>query len=245
MNIHLGWIGASVPDHANDAFARIRSLNPTESIHFWTDSSAICGEWRQAFDSVAFSPHLQSDILRHAVLRKHGGLWLDVDVVTTVQAATLTRGWNTYTAVRLAPSPFIGTDVLYVPPKWDGWRFFDAYIASVNLLPPVSGLVLAHQMIESVRLAGCPVTVVDNPGLFPCIQQHWSTAAMALRCGVVAPKAGLGDMVADGLAAVGITKERVQSVAAKVGIKDCGCAKRQQAANRLGAKLGLPPGRAS
>lgn len=53
---------------------------------------------------------------------------------------------------------------------------------------------------------------------------------------------GLGDMVASGLAAVGITKERVQAVAAKVGVKNCGCAKRQAALNKLGEKLGLPPG---
>ena len=53
---------------------------------------------------------------------------------------------------------------------------------------------------------------------------------------------GLGDMVADGLAAVGVTKERVQAVASAVGISDCGCAKRQAALNRVGEALGLPPG---
>ncbi len=52
-------------------------------------------------------------------------------------------------------------------------------------------------------------------------------------------KPGLGDMVAAGLSAVGITKERVS---AALGVKDCGCAKRQAALNNLGAKLGLPPG---
>lgn len=53
---------------------------------------------------------------------------------------------------------------------------------------------------------------------------------------------GLGDMVADGLSAVGITKERVQAVASAVGVKDCGCGKRQAALNRLGERIGLPPG---
>lgn len=53
---------------------------------------------------------------------------------------------------------------------------------------------------------------------------------------------GLGDMVASGLAAVGITKERAQAVASAVGVKDCGCAKRQAALNKLGEKLSLPPG---
>jgi len=52
-------------------------------------------------------------------------------------------------------------------------------------------------------------------------------------------KPGLGDMVAAGLDAVGITKDRVQAVARRVGIKDCGCKKRQQRLNELGRKLGI------
>lgn len=57
------------------------------------------------------------------------------------------------------------------------------------------------------------------------------------------PPAGLGDFVAAGLAAIGITKERAQAVASAVGVHDCGCQKRQAALNAAGAKyLGLPPG---
>ena len=48
--------------------------------------------------------------------------------------------------------------------------------------------------------------------------------------------AGLGDMVAAGLAAVGITKARV---AAAMGVEDCGCAGRQEALNELGRMLGI------
>lgn len=50
-----------------------------------------------------------------------------------------------------------------------------------------------------------------------------------------APRPGLGDIVAAGLSAVGITKERVQAVTGK----PCGCAKRQQRLNELGRKLGF------
>ena len=46
---------------------------------------------------------------------------------------------------------------------------------------------------------------------------------------------GLGDMVAAGLTAVGITKERVS---AAVG-RPCGCAERQQALNDIGRKFGI------
>jgi len=48
-------------------------------------------------------------------------------------------------------------------------------------------------------------------------------------------KAGLGDMVAAGLSAIGITKERVSKA---VG-GDCGCSKRQEQLNELGRKIGI------
>jgi hypothetical protein len=52
--------------------------------------------------------------------------------------------------------------------------------------------------------------------------------------------AGLGDMVASALDGVGITKDRVQALAKKVGINDCGCSRRQEMMNRFGQKyLGI------
>jgi hypothetical protein len=42
-------------------------------------------------------------------------------------------------------------------------------------------------------------------------------------------------MVASGLSAIGITKERVSKLAGG----DCGCAKRQAALNELGRKIGI------
>lgn len=56
------------------------------------------------------------------------------------------------------------------------------------------------------------------------------------------PQPGLGDMVASGLAAIGITKDLAQAAASAFGIKDCGCAGRQEALNRIGERLGFPPG---
>jgi hypothetical protein len=49
-------------------------------------------------------------------------------------------------------------------------------------------------------------------------------------------KPGLGDMVAAGLSAVGITPERVSKA---LGVKDCGCKKRQQRLNDIGRKFGI------
>lgn len=48
-------------------------------------------------------------------------------------------------------------------------------------------------------------------------------------------KPGLGDMVASGLSAIGVTKARVSKLAGG----DCGCSKRQEALNALGRKIGI------
>ena len=50
------------------------------------------------------------------------------------------------------------------------------------------------------------------------------------------PRPGLGDRVAAGLAAVGITEDRVSHA---LGVKDCGCKRRRKALNRLGQSMGL------
>lgn len=57
------------------------------------------------------------------------------------------------------------------------------------------------------------------------------------------PRLGLGDMVAAGLSSVGITKQRAQAVANAIGIRDCGCSKRQEAMNEWGRTIGIggPP----
>jgi len=47
---------------------------------------------------------------------------------------------------------------------------------------------------------------------------------------------GLGDMVAAGLSAVGITPERVSKA---LGVEDCGCKKRQETLNQFGRKFGI------
>lgn len=58
----------------------------------------------------------------------------------------------------------------------------------------------------------------------------------AQKPGTEPPRLGLGDMVAAGLSAIGITKERVSKA---IG-KPCGCGARQQAMNEWGKRhLGI------
>lgn len=70
--------------------------------------------------------------------------------------------------------------------------------------------------------------------------QSVSSANVRRNCRpALTPSSGLGDYVAAGLAAVGITKERVAAV---IG-SPCRCGERQAALNAAGAKyLGLPAG---
>jgi hypothetical protein len=65
---------------------------------------------------------------------------------------------------------------------------------------------------------------VDHPA-YPRAQKH----------GTQKLKSGLGDMVAAGLSAIGVTKELVSKA---VG-GDCGCSKRQEQLNELGRKIGI------
>jgi len=72
--------------------------------------------------------------------------------------------------------------------------------------------------------------------------------ATCVRCGYKAsslkvkrmcPSAGLGDAVESVLETVGITKDRVSKAASIVGVKDCGCKKRQEWLNEVGKLVGL------
>ena len=77
-----------------------------------------------------------------------------------------------------------------------------------------------------------PITCVDGHASCGC--------GFRLRCvsGVVYHQctiAGLGDMVAGGLAAIGITPERVSAITGK----PCRCKQRQQALNDLGRRIGI------
>jgi hypothetical protein len=98
---------------------------------------------------------------------------------------------------------------------------------------------------------------VDNQlPLWSYCNYHWRAVLMvrqlecregvaACRCGFSLPcsgmvyhqciRRGLGDLVAAGLAAVGITPERVAAVTGK----PCKCKQRQKALNELGRSIGI------
>jgi hypothetical protein len=206
-------------------------------VRFHEDGSEVWPAWRAAFDSLSGNPRMQSDLLRHSLLRRYGGLWLDLDVTLAVGPEELVADWSGYTLLRLVPrSPWAATDLIYAQPDWPGWHLLDEYVASVDTSVRLSHLAFAHDMILWAFRRGAPVTLLDNATLYPCRKRDVTRNALALRCGQSAASPGLGDMVAAGLAAVGITPERVSKA---LGVKDCGCRQRAEALNRIGRKLGI------
>jgi hypothetical protein len=79
------------------------------------------------------------------------------------------------------------------------------------------------------RSCGQPLSDQEKPhlGACGCDPIHWQARR---------PAPGLGDRVASALFAVGITKERVSKA---LGVKDCGCKKRQAQLNDIGRKFGI------
>lgn len=80
---------------------------------------------------------------------------------------------------------------------------------------------------RTVRCTRCGLVTGKTPHQFEFIRHE-------------CPILGVGDYLAHGLAAFGITKERVAWVRGLFGQEGCGgCPERQEALNELGEKLGL------
>lgn len=90
------------------------------------------------------------------------------------------------------------------------------YASELESLSRLRGYTLSEVAACIVERDGCIITVDETHQAYP----H--------------PRKGLGDHVAAGLAAVGITKQRVARLTGK---KDCGCKKRQELLNKLGQKV--------
>jgi hypothetical protein len=234
MNIHTAWLGPR-NEKADAAVALIKQSFPKHTVFYHTDDSSLWPAWRPAYDAIQENKHMASDLVRHSVLRRWPGLWLDLDVTLLVDPSELVADWIGYTALAIPGSPIVGTDVLYVHDGWSRWDLFDLYIKNKDLSGRISYLCFAHDMIVSAyQDESARISIIDNCSLYPCRRSQASDSAVLLRCGL--PKsAGLGDIVAAGLSSVGITPERVSRLTGK----PCGCKRRQQALNQWGRRLGI------
>lgn len=245
MLIHMGWVGSPPPAAVLAAVDRVRTVAADCEVMFHTDESAVLPSRREAV--ARFIPQWRSDVQRHAVLERYGGLWLDADVRLLATPTGWAASWDRYTATKLGRSPFIGTDIIYVPHGWGGWQILHDYMDNV--------LATAGNRVEALAIAGSMIrrlskqhqdlfTVIANADVFPFSRGEFTSASVVARNfdPPAPPRPGLGDLATKVFSSVGITEARAQAVAKAVGLKDCGCNRRRAAMNRLGEKLGLPPG---
>lgn len=251
MLVHLGWTGGKPPDAFWLAVDRVKKASPRCDVMAHVGDESVPAQWRLKMDAMPFPGHMRSDVQRHCVLKKYGGLWLDADVRVLADPAAWTAGMDRYTAARIMPieGGFIGTDIIFVPHDWRGWHLVDEHIGGFFESPPkkINVLYFAGWMIQTLaNRSPDDFAILPMRPHFPFGAAAYTQRAVVAR-GFDPPdsRPGLGDMIAGGLGAVGITKDRVQAVANAVGIKDCGCRKRHAMANRLGAKLGMSPGSTS
>jgi hypothetical protein len=235
MIVHLGWLGET-SEKANRAADRIARSLPDDDVRFHTSEDLIWPAWRHAYERILSNPHMASDFLRHSLLRRSPGLWLDLDVTLRVPAVELVAAWDRYTVLKISGTAWAGTDVIYVPEGWSHWGLVDNYIANYDFSRPHSYLAFAHDMIAAIwKRNRDSVAVIDDAALYPCRRRNVTPQSVVLRCGL-SGKPGLGDIVAAGLSAIGITPDRVSKA---LGVKDCGCKRRAEALNRLGRKFGI------
>lgn len=185
MLIHLGWTGSSPPSSVIQAVNAARMAAPSCDVMFHSDESAVPPAWRDAMDRLRLPAHMRSDVQRHCILRKHGGLWLDADVRVMADPVAWTAGWDRYTAIRLGDvGGFVGTDIIYLPPGWAGWAFIDGYINSFLNDPPqrYSVLHVASTMIERMARKNSDLFSILTPGdRFPFDRRRFTAASVVAR----------------------------------------------------------------
>lgn len=178
MLVHMGWLGP-MPDSA------ARLVEVTKSVigagfRFHAGESDVPDRWRSSLPV-----RMRSDIQRHAILRKYGGLWLDVDVRIVVHPDRWTAGWDKYTAVRLLDhAPPVGTDIIYCPLGWSGWDLIDdfitAFVARGEKRIPI--LALASDMILACQSKRPSDFSILQPGnTFPYAHGQFCTESVVAR----------------------------------------------------------------
>lgn len=185
MLIHLGWIGSPPPQNVLDSVNSIRQFASNCEVIFHTDESAIPSEWISAMDRMHLTYHMRSDIQRHCILKKYGGLWLDNDVRLLADPVMWTKGWDKYTAIKLnSYTTFIGTDIIYVPSQWGGWSNIDNYITNFLFNTPdhIDTLYVASTMIK--RLAKQypqDFNILSHYDIFPFTTNDLTEASVVAR----------------------------------------------------------------
>lgn len=233
MKLHMVWLG---PGEDAAAVARVRAASPADEVIVWRSAEILPAVWRPAWDRVAGDYRVQSDLLRLAALRLHGGLYVDWDHTLRADAATITAGWQTLTVVAAGRGGMLPGGLVFCPAGWPHWGLVDEYLERVARQDRAGYLAFTHDLYWSLPRE--VFEVVRDPGRFPIVPAQVTDRAEVIRFPLPA-EPGLGELVAAGLAAVGITPERVSRVLGR----PCGCEERKRRLTAFGHRLGIgrPP----
>lgn len=175
MNIHMVWLGHGEDD---SAVARARAASPGDTVWVWRSPEILPAAWRPAWDRFTGVYRVQSDLLRLAALRLHGGLYIDWDHTLLADAATITAGWQTLTVVAAGRGGMLPGGLVYCPSGWPHWGLVDEYIERAASTR-ASHLVYTHQLYAS--LPHHALAVVRDPARFPVMQQQLTDRAEVIR----------------------------------------------------------------
>ena len=82
-SIHQIWLGGPISDNLKKFSKTIRDCNPDYTYTLWTDKEANELEFaNKKLFNIAKNPGQKSDILRYAILKQFGGIYLDTDFIS-------------------------------------------------------------------------------------------------------------------------------------------------------------------
>jgi hypothetical protein len=198
-------------------------------VHY-SDSEPPCGDVRAAM------PHIGIGAASYVVRTRMGGVgvFVESDIIPVVEwspddypgclrvlEGSPGKGWFGLTIARgsgpheLIPQRYVRDGGC---PDWLPADLCEPALAA-------NAKVVGAHFLHLDKMSRRPELSTEKNALLDLLRQRFGP-----------PRPGLGDMVAAGLSAVGITPERVS---AALGVEDCGCKKRQQQLNELGRRLGI------
>jgi hypothetical protein len=79
--LHQIWLGSKVPEKYGELTERLREQHPGWTYKLWTDDNIDFDLVNRSLFEKAVNPGQKSDILRYEILRKFGGIYLDLDFI--------------------------------------------------------------------------------------------------------------------------------------------------------------------
>lgn len=117
LTIHFIWLGGDIPPKYLDNSSDWADINPEFKIQWWTDETVAGFDFpqKELFEGVK-NVGAKSDILRYAVLLKHGGLYVDTDFLCLDNFYELNRSVSFYSGICLEKEPQINNGIIGCEP---------------------------------------------------------------------------------------------------------------------------------